>query len=165
MVCRCTRADCARSSQVSYAAKLLKSANPLVYIHWVSSSDITWTPLEYLAPDQCGSPGIWAMFQCVQMVGQPCTRRCSKRLFHYSIATGSCVLRHCGLTDGRKRPRSAMPSDGLTIYFLCDPTSQKVANLARDDRVSLAIDDDPDQVMEIKGLSMAAPSAHGHRTR
>src|SRR3974390_2555935 len=47
-------------------------------------------------------------------------------------------------------------NDGMTIYFLCGATSQKAANLARDDRVSLAIDDDPDQVMEIKGLSMAA---------
>jgi nitroimidazol reductase NimA-like FMN-containing flavoprotein (pyridoxamine 5'-phosphate oxidase superfamily) len=47
-------------------------------------------------------------------------------------------------------------NDGLTIYFLCGPESQKAANLACDDRVSLAIDDDPDQVMEIKGLSMAA---------
>ncbi len=47
-------------------------------------------------------------------------------------------------------------NDGMTIYFLCGATSQKAANLARNDRVSLAIDDDPDQVMEIKGLSMAA---------
>lgn len=47
-------------------------------------------------------------------------------------------------------------NDGMTIYFLCGRDSQKAANLARDGRVSLAIDDDPDQVMEIKGLSMAA---------
>jgi nitroimidazol reductase NimA-like FMN-containing flavoprotein (pyridoxamine 5'-phosphate oxidase superfamily) len=47
-------------------------------------------------------------------------------------------------------------NEGLTIYFLCGKESQKAANLALDDRVSLAIDDDPDQVMEIKGLSMAA---------
>jgi hypothetical protein len=45
---------------------------------------------------------------------------------------------------------------------LCDllpvrpPDSQKASNLARDDRVSLAIDDDPAQVMDIAGLSMAA---------
>ncbi|HKR88739.1 MAG TPA: pyridoxamine 5'-phosphate oxidase family protein [Phenylobacterium sp.] len=45
---------------------------------------------------------------------------------------------------------------GLTLYFLCGKESQKAANLARDDRVSLAIDDDVDQVMQIKGLSMAA---------
>ncbi len=45
---------------------------------------------------------------------------------------------------------------GLEIYFLCGTDSQKAANLARDDRVSLAIDDDTPQVMEITGLSMAA---------
>jgi nitroimidazol reductase NimA-like FMN-containing flavoprotein (pyridoxamine 5'-phosphate oxidase superfamily) len=47
-------------------------------------------------------------------------------------------------------------SDGLTLYFLCGPESQKAANLARDDRVSLTIDHDTPQVMEITGLSMAA---------
>jgi nitroimidazol reductase NimA-like FMN-containing flavoprotein (pyridoxamine 5'-phosphate oxidase superfamily) len=33
-------------------------------------------------------------------------------------------------------------NDGLTIYFLCSPQSQKAANLARDSRVSLTIDHD-----------------------
>lgn len=47
-------------------------------------------------------------------------------------------------------------NEALTIYFLCGPDSQKAANLARDDRVSLTIDDDSGQVMEIEGLSMAA---------
>lgn len=47
-------------------------------------------------------------------------------------------------------------NDGLTLYFLCGPDSQKAANLARDDRISLTIDHDTPQVMEIKGLSMAA---------
>lgn len=47
-------------------------------------------------------------------------------------------------------------NDGLTLYFLCGPESQKAANLARDDRVSLTIDHDAPQVMEITGLSMAA---------
>lgn len=47
-------------------------------------------------------------------------------------------------------------NDGLAIYFLCAKESQKAANLARDDRVSAAIDDDPAQVMQIQGLSMAA---------
>jgi nitroimidazol reductase NimA-like FMN-containing flavoprotein (pyridoxamine 5'-phosphate oxidase superfamily) len=50
--------------------------------------------------------------------------------------------------------------DGFTLYFLCGPDSQKAQNLARDDRVSLAIDHDVDQVMEVAGLSMAA---HAHR--
>ena len=47
-------------------------------------------------------------------------------------------------------------NEGLTLYFLCAKDSQKAANLALDDRVSLAIDDDAAQVMQIKGLSMAA---------
>jgi nitroimidazol reductase NimA-like FMN-containing flavoprotein (pyridoxamine 5'-phosphate oxidase superfamily) len=47
-------------------------------------------------------------------------------------------------------------NEGLTIYFLCGLDSQKARNLARDDRVSLTIDHDTPQVMEITGLSMAA---------
>jgi len=46
--------------------------------------------------------------------------------------------------------------DGLTLYFLCGPDSQKASNLAHDDRVSLTIDHDTPQVMDITGLSMAA---------
>ena len=47
-------------------------------------------------------------------------------------------------------------SKDLTIYFLCGKDSQKAANLAKDDRVSVTIDHDTAQVMEITGLSMAA---------
>jgi Pyridoxamine 5'-phosphate oxidase len=47
-------------------------------------------------------------------------------------------------------------NEGLTLYFLCGRDSQKAANLARDDRVSLTTDHDTPQVMEITGLSMAA---------
>jgi len=47
-------------------------------------------------------------------------------------------------------------NDGLTLYFLCGRDSQKATNLARDSRLSLTIDDDTPQVMEIAGLSMAA---------
>ncbi len=47
-------------------------------------------------------------------------------------------------------------SEGLTIYFVCGSDSQKAANLARDDRVSLTIDHDTPQIIEITGLSMAA---------
>jgi nitroimidazol reductase NimA-like FMN-containing flavoprotein (pyridoxamine 5'-phosphate oxidase superfamily) len=47
-------------------------------------------------------------------------------------------------------------NEGLTLFFLCGIQSQKAANLARDDRVSLTIDHDTPQVMEITGLSMAA---------
>jgi nitroimidazol reductase NimA-like FMN-containing flavoprotein (pyridoxamine 5'-phosphate oxidase superfamily) len=47
-------------------------------------------------------------------------------------------------------------NEGLTLYFLCGPDSQKAANLSRDDRVSLTIDHDTPQIMEITGLSVAA---------
>ena len=47
-------------------------------------------------------------------------------------------------------------NEGLTLYFLCGRDSQKAENLARDDRVSLPIDHDTSQVMDITGLSMAA---------
>jgi nitroimidazol reductase NimA-like FMN-containing flavoprotein (pyridoxamine 5'-phosphate oxidase superfamily) len=47
-------------------------------------------------------------------------------------------------------------NEGLTIYFLCGLDSQKAANLARDDRLSLTIDHDTPDMMEITGLSMAA---------
>ena len=47
-------------------------------------------------------------------------------------------------------------NEGLTLYFLCGLNSQKSANLSQDDRVSLTIDHDTPNVMEITGLSMAA---------
>jgi nitroimidazol reductase NimA-like FMN-containing flavoprotein (pyridoxamine 5'-phosphate oxidase superfamily) len=46
--------------------------------------------------------------------------------------------------------------NGLTLYFLCGLDSQKAANIEHDNRVSLTIDHDADQIMEISGLSMAA---------
>lgn len=45
---------------------------------------------------------------------------------------------------------------GPHLYFLCGLDSQKAANLARDDRVSLTIDHDTPDIMAITGLSMAA---------
>jgi hypothetical protein len=47
-------------------------------------------------------------------------------------------------------------NEGLTLYFLCGLDSQKATNLARDSRVSLTIDNDAGQIMDITGLSMAA---------
>jgi len=47
-------------------------------------------------------------------------------------------------------------NEGQRLYFLCGKDSQKAANLARDDRVSLTVDHDTPHVMEITGLSMAA---------
>jgi nitroimidazol reductase NimA-like FMN-containing flavoprotein (pyridoxamine 5'-phosphate oxidase superfamily) len=53
----------------------------------------------------------------------------------------------------------AYANEGLTIYFVCGPDSQKATNLARDDRTSLTIDHETPEVTEITGLSMAA---HAH---
>ena len=50
-------------------------------------------------------------------------------------------------------------NDDLTLYFLCGLESQKAQNLTRDNRLSLTVDDDTPQVMEITGLSMAARAA------
>ena len=47
-------------------------------------------------------------------------------------------------------------NEGLVLYFLCGLESQKAANLAHDNRVSLTIDHDTPDVMRITGLSMAA---------
>jgi hypothetical protein len=47
-------------------------------------------------------------------------------------------------------------NEGLTLYFVCDPDSQKAKNLAQDDRISLTIDHDTSDLMAISGLSMAA---------
>jgi nitroimidazol reductase NimA-like FMN-containing flavoprotein (pyridoxamine 5'-phosphate oxidase superfamily) len=47
-------------------------------------------------------------------------------------------------------------NEDLMLYFLCGLDSQKAANLARDDRVSLTIDHDTSDLMAITGLSMAA---------
>jgi general stress protein 26 len=47
-------------------------------------------------------------------------------------------------------------NDGLTLYFGCDKTSQKVKNIRRNRRVSLAIDRDHRDWGKIKGLSMGA---------
>ena len=47
-------------------------------------------------------------------------------------------------------------NEGLTLYFLCGPESQKVHNLLRDNRLSLTVDHDVPDPMSITGLSMAA---------
>jgi nitroimidazol reductase NimA-like FMN-containing flavoprotein (pyridoxamine 5'-phosphate oxidase superfamily) len=47
-------------------------------------------------------------------------------------------------------------NEGLTLYFMSGRESQKARNLARDNRVSLAIDEDTSDPMAICGLSMAA---------
>lgn len=47
-------------------------------------------------------------------------------------------------------------NEGLVLWFLCGLESQKARNIARDDRVSITIDDDTPDIMSITGLSMAA---------
>jgi nitroimidazol reductase NimA-like FMN-containing flavoprotein (pyridoxamine 5'-phosphate oxidase superfamily) len=47
-------------------------------------------------------------------------------------------------------------NDGLVLFFLCSRDSQKAANIARDDRISLTIDHDAADSKGITGLSMAA---------
>ena len=53
-------------------------------------------------------------------------------------------------------------NEDLTLYFLCGADSQKAANLARDNRVSLTIDHDTPEIMAITGLSMAAQAQAVH---
>jgi nitroimidazol reductase NimA-like FMN-containing flavoprotein (pyridoxamine 5'-phosphate oxidase superfamily) len=50
-------------------------------------------------------------------------------------------------------------SEGMIIYFLCGAGSQKAGNLAACNKVSLTIDHDADNVMDLKGVSMAATAA------
>lgn len=47
-------------------------------------------------------------------------------------------------------------NEGLTLYFFCGLHSQKAANLARDERVSVTIADDRSELMATTGLSLAA---------
>jgi nitroimidazol reductase NimA-like FMN-containing flavoprotein (pyridoxamine 5'-phosphate oxidase superfamily) len=70
---------------------------------------------------------------------------------------------HRIMTVATKRPHGwpqattvGYVSDGLTLYFLCSPQSQKAQNLSRDNRISLTIDHDVTDPMAIAGLSMAA---------
>lgn len=50
----------------------------------------------------------------------------------------------------------AYANDGLTIYFAADKNSQKLKNIASNNKVSLTIDRDYEDWYKIKGLSMAA---------
>ena len=47
-------------------------------------------------------------------------------------------------------------SDGTTIFFGCDPASQKARNIARNGKVSLTVNLDYTDWDEVKGLSMGA---------
>jgi len=47
-------------------------------------------------------------------------------------------------------------SDGTTIYFGCDPASQKARNISQNGKVSLTVDLDYTDWNEVEGLSMGA---------
>jgi len=47
-------------------------------------------------------------------------------------------------------------SDGLTIYFACDPNAQKAKNIARCSKVSVTVNLEYSDWNEIQGLSMGA---------
>ncbi len=49
--------------------------------------------------------------------------------------------------------------DDLNLYFACGAKSQKAENIAADDKVSLAIDEDSDDLLAIKGLSLGGRAA------
>lgn len=50
-------------------------------------------------------------------------------------------------------------NDGLTIYFMIFRTSQKFRNIAKDDRVSLAVGEEPPDIHLAKAVFAAARSA------
>ncbi len=47
-------------------------------------------------------------------------------------------------------------SDGLSIFFACDPNAQKAQNIERNNKVSLTVDLEYDDWNDIQGLSMGA---------
>ena len=51
-------------------------------------------------------------------------------------------------------------NDGLTLYFACEADAQKAANIARNDKVSVAVNTDYDDWSDIRGLSMGALAEH-----
>ena len=80
--------------------------------------------------------------------------------------TLAILARHNNMTIATLRPDGypqattvGYVSDGLIIYFGCGVHSQKAQNIARDDRVSAAIDEDHANWAEIDGLSLAGRAA------
>ena len=71
------------------------------------------------------------------------------------------LARHSNMTIATLRPDGfpqattvGYASDGLNIYFGCGAQSQKAQNIARDPRVSAAIDEDHANWNEIEGVSL-----------
>ncbi len=76
------------------------------------------------------------------------------------------LARHNNMTIATLRPDGfpqattvGYANDGLKIYFGCGARSQKAQNLARDPRVSAAIDSDRASWAEIEGLSLGGTAA------
>lgn len=76
------------------------------------------------------------------------------------------LARHNNMTIATLRPDGfpqattvGYANDGMKIYFGCGVRSQKAQNLARDPRVSAAIDADHANWAEIEGLSLAGTAA------
>ncbi|CAN1722838.1 Pyridoxamine 5'-phosphate oxidase [Hyphomicrobium sp. 1Nfss2.1] len=76
------------------------------------------------------------------------------------------LARHNNITLATLRPDGypqattvGYASDGLIIYFGCGIGSQKAANIARDERVSAAIDADHANWNEIEGISLGGTAA------
>jgi hypothetical protein len=72
------------------------------------------------------------------------------------------LARHNNMTIATLRPDGfpqattvGFANDGMHIYFGCGPNSQKARNLARDPRVSAAIDEDHADWNDIDGISLA----------
>lgn len=78
----------------------------------------------------------------------------------------SILARHNNMTLATLRPDGypqattvGYASDGLIIYFGCGIGSQKAVNIARDARVSAAIDTDHANWNEIEGISLGGTAA------
>jgi len=76
------------------------------------------------------------------------------------------LARHNNMTIATLRPDGypqattvAYANDGLAIYFGCGAQSQKAQNIARDARVSAAIDIDHTNWNEIEGVSLGGTAA------
>ena len=76
------------------------------------------------------------------------------------------LARHNNMTLATVRPDGfpqattvGYANDGLNIYFGCGAQSQKAHNIARDARVSAAIDEDHANWAEIEGLSLGGIAA------
>ena len=84
----------------------------------------------------------------------PSTRRFIRRVLdaHHTMTLAT------SRADGWPQATTvAYAVDGMTLYFACDPDCQKVKNIRRSKKVSLAIDEgDGGDWAKLKGISMGA---------